>query len=790
MNIFSRKIFTQKFLVLFLGLVTSMALSGQRPVVTHNIGTGSLNITPAQFGNDYIITGTTTTNTVTVQTNYQGTITLQNLTMTYTGGQSCITIYGLYDQSNLAPVTKVNIVLDGENNIQFKGSNYCAIQVDQGAQIHISAIDPNDNTSGTLFANASSYVKGTSFILDPPSPYSWSTSTYAGAGIGAPDSDVAQGVTTMLCDLSKPPGRTVACKNITAGGNIIISSGTIFAHGGHGAGIGGGYRTYYDGIIIITGGDVQSYAQAHGAGIGSGCPCGQGVDNCYGPNSAIIVLPPAQIRAAGAANQSPYHFRYDTEFALAGTASLTYINDPNKHLMTIRTVDNEPDATIYLDLTLTTGLVSMFTTLGIDHDLAKVKVGKTNASGVMTLHGQLEQTTTFFTDASSSQLATLGRPYMPVDTIVMAPTTIVLPLLQTNISFTDYPSTPLEEGYTTAQAKQNAPHMKVEYNDAFPMTGVTFALQGAGLSDLKTPIFLAADSFTVISAPTTLTNGDVFYIILPVKDAKLRGIYSDVLLINGNWKSIPLPGYIRRIGEQRVVFNDTETNSYIKVTASPNKFTVAYQTDTAVILNLNISHLGLTLPYDKNDVTAKYLVTTEANYNDALTATPLSGWSNLNVRSIENADTATIVSFNGKAAGTYYIHWYVVSGIVYANSKDVTDPPRLYGGFGVYEINNPTSADMITADSTTVCYGDAVTLSASLTNQGSVLNPVFKWYNAPTGGTLLDTGATFTPSPNLTTTTTYYVSLSGTNHSEGTRKAVKVTVMPLSTPDMLKITVN
>jgi len=102
--------------------------------------------------------------------------------------------------------------------------------------------------------------------------------------------------------------------------------------------------------------------------------------------------------------------------------------------------------------------------------------------------------------------------------------------------------------------------------------------------------------------------------------------------------------------------------------------------------------------------------------------------------------------------------------------------------------NCSTSPALITANGTTICSGDPVSLSASLATPGSVTNPEFKWYTAQTGGTAIHTGATYTPSPNLTTTTTYYVSVSGTSHSESSRKAVTVTVTPLSTPSMIKVT--
>ena len=105
-------------------------------------------------------------------------------------------------------------------------------------------------------------------------------------------------------------------------------------------------------------------------------------------------------------------------------------------------------------------------------------------------------------------------------------------------------------------------------------------------------------------------------------------------------------------------------------------------------------------------------------------------------------------------------------------------------------IPSQASANMITADSVTICSGDVTNLTASLATPGSVTNPVFKWYDAVTGGTELHTGATYTPSPNLTTNKTYYVSVSGTSHTESPRKAVKVTVTPRTTPDIIKITVN
>ena len=96
------------------------------------------------------------------------------------------------------------------------------------------------------------------------------------------------------------------------------------------------------------------------------------------------------------------------------------------------------------------------------------------------------------------------------------------------------------------------------------------------------------------------------------------------------------------------------------------------------------------------------------------------------------------------------------------------------------------TADMITVtgNSAGICSGDVVTLSASAT---SVTNPIYRWYDAATGGTPLETAPTFTPSPNLTTTTTFHVSVSGDGLAESPRKAVTVTITPGASLLMIKV---
>ncbi|WP_433831113.1 DUF7507 domain-containing protein [Flavobacterium anhuiense] len=92
-------------------------------------------------------------------------------------------------------------------------------------------------------------------------------------------------------------------------------------------------------------------------------------------------------------------------------------------------------------------------------------------------------------------------------------------------------------------------------------------------------------------------------------------------------------------------------------------------------------------------------------------------------------------------------------------------------------VNSLGLASDITVSDATICSSSAATLTASST---TVTTPVFIWYADQTTTTALSTGATYNPSP--TVTTTYYVSVSGDGVCEnlpGTRQAVTVTVNSL-----------
>ncbi|KAA3440612.1 T9SS type B sorting domain-containing protein [Rufibacter hautae] len=80
----------------------------------------------------------------------------------------------------------------------------------------------------------------------------------------------------------------------------------------------------------------------------------------------------------------------------------------------------------------------------------------------------------------------------------------------------------------------------------------------------------------------------------------------------------------------------------------------------------------------------------------------------------------------------------------------------------------PTVANM------TICQGETVTLTAT----GGATGTTYRWYEVASGGSPVFTGDAFTPAPDLTATTTYYVeAVSGFNCVSATRTAVTVTVL-------------
>ena len=531
-------------IILFAVLIFSNYISAT--TIAHNISTSNL-IISGSSADDYIVTGSTTTHYIIAEFGYKGTITLSNCTiqMSGIGVNSPIRISGKNNLSNTDPGrTNVNLILEGNNVIQNDGGGRACIQVDQGAQINIGAIDPCDNSSGQLSATQ--------------------VNADGGAGIGSLNRYNNSHETISMATISN--GYTA----MTAGGNIVISSGTISVKGGHGAGIGGGYGAssdgvYYDGMIVIYGGVVDATSHFDAAGIGSGCPRGTGLVTEYAPNSAVVVLPPAIVSAKGA-GESPSGGVGTTlfpELGLAGTKVRVYIGDPNKPTIRIKTRDNTPNANIYFDLSQDPDINRVITT-AVDASLLSIHnvlLGQTDESGIFSTTGSLTNPTTFFTDATNDT----GSPYLPITKTLPNGGSIEFDMLQTKFSIYSTESKLLKNGYTSSNAQKSATSLKITYNDTEAMTNIVFDLASGSNTSFSNLIFLASDSLTVIPAPTNLYQGDEYYIIIPIKNDQEPKIYTDVLRLQGTWNGAST-GYIRKVISQIVadihVVNICEGDSY------------------------------------------------------------------------------------------------------------------------------------------------------------------------------------------------------------------------------------
>ena len=450
---------------------------------------------------------------------------------------SPISVRGKDGQSNLTPVTNVDFILEGDNVLLYTGTaGFPAFHVEQGAQINISAINPSDNNSGTLKATVAN--------------------EHGGAGIGA-ISHEGYGTFGNITYMEAIATTNILGNNCfelpTAGGNIVISSGTVTAQGGHGAGIGGGWGTYYDGMIVIYGGVVDASAIRHAAGIGSGCPTGIGIIACYTTNSAIIVLPPATITAAGAGDAA-YVRRPD--LALAGSNVIVYIGDPEKPEIEVHTVDWEPFANIYVDLSESPDIARViYATVPDDRlDIRQIFFGQTDADRYFRFHGLLNDSITFFTDAVSTE--TNGRPYIPKKALLDGKPenlTVVLNLLEAQLSIDAEAADDLCENYSAAEALSTAFRVKITYSDYIPMSNIKFDMADGNNSDFSETgmRFYASDGFTEISAPTTFYENDVIYVAIPLKTGRAQDIYSDVFRFSGTWNGMS-SGYIRQIVTQSV----------------------------------------------------------------------------------------------------------------------------------------------------------------------------------------------------------------------------------------------
>ena len=447
------------------------------------------------------------------------------------------------DRVEMEWVTTTECLSYGEGWFDCPGwcDGHAAFHVDQGAQINIMSVDPSNDASGTLYA--ASFGDGA-------------------AGIGASYNDLVDQATAEVNIIGN-------CQSpaTTAGGNIVISSGTVDAYGGrHAAGIGGGWKAYYDGMIVIYGGTVSSSASFHAAGIGSGCPTEQGIVQCYTPNGAVIVLPPAKISAIGAGNAIE---GLRPDLGLAGADNIIYIGDPAKPVNYVHTEDFVPNANIYVDLSESPNIAKVINAIvPVDRlDINKVKFGNAGSDGMFKFHGIINDYVTFFTDAQSLNPQKAGRPYLAKRILLNESAvnrTAILELLNAEITIESVPSIPLVVGYTASEAFANAFRIKISYVDQLSIENVTFEVAGGTTSDFSIAgmKFYASDGITEIPVPTSLKGGDVIYVSIPVETGKPVDSYADVFRFIGTISG-QSTGYIRIVITQEVTPPNT-----ITVTAS------------------------------------------------------------------------------------------------------------------------------------------------------------------------------------------------------------------------------
>lgn len=152
-------------------------------------------------------------------------------------------------------------------------------------------------------------------------------------------------------------------------------------------------------------------------------------------------------------------------------------------------------------------------------------------------------------------------------------------------------------------------------------------------------------------------------------------------------------------------------------------------------------------------------------------------------------DSATLLA---TAPGGSY-EWYnaPVAGIL-LDTGAVFDTPPLFTTTTYYVLSSAGGCDgprtpvtvtvnpipaMPTSANTSICDGNTVTLTA--TAPGGT----YEWFDLPVGGTLLQTGASYT-TPVLNSTTTYYVQTTIAG-CVGPRRAVTVTVNPIPVADFI-----
>ena len=236
---------------------------------------------PSDFtGSNYMITGRSSVNNITLPANYQGSISLDGVSIQ---GGSPIT----FDTGT--NTAKVTFVLSGVNMLY--ATSGAALYVPEGAEV---TIVESSGSPGSLTATAAGTTSIRNVDVRPEIETSFTSSNIA-AAIGGRNEG------------------TLTAKS--AFGTIIIESGTInaVAHGQFAAAIGGGSSSMAaagKGSIILKGGNINvSHPNYYGVGVGA-----------YDiPINTLHILPQAKLTTNGVVG--------DTATVLGKADSMLYLND-------------------------------------------------------------------------------------------------------------------------------------------------------------------------------------------------------------------------------------------------------------------------------------------------------------------------------------------------------------------------------------------------------------------------------------------------------------------------------
>ncbi len=145
----------------------------------------------------------------------------------------------------------------------------------------------------------------------------------------------------------------------------------------------------------------------------------------------------------------------------------------NKPPVVIRTSDNMPNANIFVDITEDTQLAATLNQIYPEFDASKILLGRTDALGKLTLNAYFKNAVKFYTDANSSD----GRFYMEEIASTVASGTnpdIVLALeSDLGVNFSNNPSIPLCEGYSSQQSETHAFRATIKNVVNIPMNAPT-----------------------------------------------------------------------------------------------------------------------------------------------------------------------------------------------------------------------------------------------------------------------------------------------------------------------------